>query len=70
MKRFVVLLLALTMIFSLAACGSKTKTTTCELCGKEAECKALTYEGETGWFCVDTCYDLASSALDMLKAAS
>lgn len=69
MKRFVVLLLALSMIFALVACGGGTKTTNCELCGKEAKCKSITYEGETGWFCSD-CYDLANATIKMLNAAS
>lgn len=66
MKRVVVLLLALSMIFALAACGG-SKTTTCDLCGETKSCKSLTVEGETGWFC-DNCYSLAKMAVSAYQS--
>lgn len=68
MKRFVVLLLALVMVFSLVGCGGG-KTATCELCGKETKCKSLTFQGETGWFCND-CYDTAKALVNIANSLS
>ncbi|MDD6251897.1 MAG: hypothetical protein ACI4HJ_06255 [Ruminococcus sp.] len=49
-----VMVLALT-IFAFAGCAGATKVTKCEICGEEKQCKQITYQGESGWFCVDTC---------------
>ncbi len=65
MKRLVTLLLALCMIFALAACGGGSKTTECEVCGKTAECTKVTYEGESAWLCED-CEALFEIGKEML----
>lgn len=57
-KIFALLSAGLIVASMLVACGPATKTTTCEMCGKEnVKCKEIKYEGETGWFCEATCYD-------------
>ncbi len=66
MKRLVTLLLALSMIFALAACGGGSKTTECEVCGKSAECTKVTYEGESAWLCED-CEALFELGKEMLN---
>lgn len=68
MKRFVVLLLALTMIFALAACGKGGKTMECEGCGQTKTCKEVTFMGETGWLCSD-CEKLLDSLSDLAALA-
>ncbi len=50
MKRLVVLLLALCMVFTLAACGNKTK---CDICGETKVCKTVEILGEKGNICRD-----------------
>ncbi len=65
MKRLVTLLLALCMIFALAACGG-SKPTECEVCGKSAECTKVTYEGESAWLCED-CEALFELGKEMLE---
>ena len=52
MKRVVVLLLALAMIFSLAACGNKT----CDVCGESKKCDTIEVLGEKMNIC-DDCMD-------------
>ncbi len=65
MKRFVVLMLALVMILSLAACGGKTK---CDICGETKSCKSIEVLGEKINIC-DDCQsqmeDLANSLGDL-----
>ena len=50
----IVMVLALTS-FAYAGGAGATKGTKCEVCGEEKQCKQITYQGESGWFCVDTC---------------
>ena len=66
MKQIIALALVCVSLASLAACGPKAKTGTCDLCGKEdVKVKAVEAMGEEGWFCGD-CYDTAK---DIAKAA-
>lgn len=58
MKRFVVLLLALTMIAALAACGGRTAE--CDFCGETKRCKSVEIMGEKVNLCSD-CQDLLDS---------
>ncbi len=50
MKRLITLLLALCMIFALAACGGKTK---CDICGETKSCKTIEVLGEKANICSD-----------------
>ncbi len=50
MKRLVTLLLALCMIFALAACGGKTK---CDICGETKSCTSVEVLGEKVNICSD-----------------
>lgn len=58
MKRLVTLLLALCMIFALAACGGKTK---CDICGETKSCKSIEVLGEK----VNICSDCESDLTDL-----
>lgn len=62
MKRFVVLLLALCMIFTLAACGSKAK---CDICGETKTCKTEEVLGEKINICRD-CEKQLNDLADLL----
>ncbi len=57
MKRLVTLLLALCMIFALAACGG----TKCDICGETKSCKSIEVLGEK----VNICSDCESDLTDL-----
>ena len=63
MKRVVVLLLALAMIFALAACGGKT---TCDVCGESKKCDTIEVLGEKMNICKDCQEEINSLASGML----
>ena len=56
MKKIIAILLVVLLAFAFVSCGKGE----CELCGKTASLKKLTYEGESSKFCKD-CYDFAKS---------
>ncbi len=62
MKRVVVLLLALSMLFALAACSGKT---TCDICGETKSCETIDVMGEKMNICSD-CKQDAMDIVDML----
>lgn len=58
MKKIFALASAAVIVAAMLVGCTATKTTTCEMCGKEnVKCKEIKYEGESGWFCEATCYD-------------
>lgn len=66
-KIFAIASTVLVVASMLVACGPATKTTDCELCGKEnVKCKELKYEGESGWFC-DNCYEGAKELIELAE---
>ncbi|MBE6572327.1 MAG: hypothetical protein E7656_08785 [Ruminococcaceae bacterium] len=67
MKKIIALALVCVSLASLAACGPKAKTGTCDLCGKEeVKVKVIEVEGEEGWFC-DDCYEGAKALAELAK---
>ncbi len=61
MKRVITLLLALCMMFALAACGAKAK---CDVCGETKNCETIEVLGEKIHICGD-CKDSINDLVDM-----
>lgn len=66
MKKIIALaLVAVSLAATLTACGGKTKTGDCAMCGAEGVAvKTITYQGESEDFCVENCYDAVKSLVD------
>ena len=63
MKKIIAILLVVLLAFAFVSCGKGE----CELCGKTASLKKLTYEGESSKLCED-CYSLAKMGASMADA--
>lgn len=60
MKKILAVVLAVIVMFTFAACGSKE----CEICGKEGKTKKYTVQGKSAYLC-ETCGGLADLANSM-----
>ena len=59
MKRIVALLLAVLMVFTLAACAGKT---TCDICGEKKKCDTIEVLGQKVKICKDCQNEIADLA--------
>ena len=57
LKKFVLLSLALTLVFSLVACGGETKTLKCGNCGKDVKVAADSEVDESWGVLCKSCED-------------